>query len=198
MSLNVRFTTARAVEPVSLADLKRHVNQTSTEDDEKLEAILHTAIENIEAYTSRSLGVRTVIAEWTRTGALKYPLPYGPVVSVTTVTKVFEDGTTENLTENTDYYVEGMDDKTVRLHTYWGSSSGTIQVGFRITYQAGYSRGYSATTTKIPEPLRRAIMKQAGYMYEYALCNPGGGYLLELKEDVLQDVYPFLNASILI
>ena len=84
------------------------------------------------------------------------------------------------------------------MNTYWNTTSGTQQTGLRFTYEAGYSRDYSTTTTKIPEALRVAVMKQAGYQYEYMLCNPGGGYLTELSMDVLKAIAPYMNAKLMV
>lgn len=198
MSLNTRFTTKRAIDPVDLKLLKKHVNQTSDDDNEILEEILNAAIDNIEEYTNKSLGERTIIAQWTRPQKGKYSLPYGPIRTVTTVERVFEDGTTETLTENEDYRIEGLDDKAIIMNSYWSSKDGALQTGLKVTYDAGFSLDYSTTTTKIPEPLRRAILKQAGYDYEYALCNPGSNYLNGLAENVQKEIYPFIDAKLMI
>jgi hypothetical protein len=76
-------------------------------------------------------------------------LPYGPAISVTSVTNVTDAGVVTPLVLNTDYFVRGTEFKEIK----WNNFNDTII----IVFTAGYS--------VCPGPLKQAILNEVSERY---------------------------------
>jgi len=127
-----------AVEPVTIEDLKLHLAIDSNDHDDLLNKLLADAREQVELYTGLSLIESNIKARWEELTTCE--LPYGPVISITSV-----KDSAEALV--TDYSLEGFTGSFVSIKA--DSSSPVVA-----EYIAGYEND-------IPEGLKLAIMKLA-------------------------------------
>lgn len=141
-----------ADEPVTLAEVKRHLNlQFDTsgsyefdDDDTKLEDLIKQSRELLEQYTGVSMAVKTYRAVL-RNECGGQSIPFGPVTAITEVMDV--DGNI--LTVNETYRINGS------LYEFVSPISCYIDV----TYTAGY------TPSNIPHGLKRALLEQIAWNY---------------------------------
>jgi uncharacterized phiE125 gp8 family phage protein len=79
------FSAESATEPVTLAELKTHINITHTDDDAYLTSLIPMIRDLFERYTGVGLITRTVtFTAYNMKGGLE--LPYGPVTTFTSMT----------------------------------------------------------------------------------------------------------------
>lgn len=153
-------------EPVSLAEAKAQCRVDFSDDDAFISALITSARMAMEDYTHTSIvpkvitltlkaeeQLRSIFAQpfQVREQWNEFELPYGPALSILSVTSIDSDGTTIlSLTLNQDYFVTGSLFKTIRIIN---SFSNNILV-----YNAGY--------TVLPAPLKQAILNEIDYRYE--------------------------------
>jgi len=162
-NLQTRVTTDIVTEPVSVAEAKLYCKVQDTADDTLFSTLITSARRMLEKYTMTSFEEKTIHATWVEVPKQNYvELPYGPIISVDHIYRIDEEGTEEELTLNSDYYVLGDQDAIVKIVSYW--SSGTILVNsIRAEYKAGYD---NAATEDLPMELKLAILKQVATDYE--------------------------------
>jgi len=162
-NLQTRVTTDIVTEPVSVAEAKLYCKVQDTADDTLFSTLITSARRMLEKYTMTSFAEKTIHATWVEVPKQNYvELPYGPIISVDHIYRIDEEGTEEELTLNSDYYVLGDQDAIVKIVSYW--SSGTILVNsIRAEYKAGYD---NAATEDLPMELKLAILKQVATDYE--------------------------------
>lgn len=136
-------------EPVTLADLKRHLNMLFetegsyefNDDDDYLTGLITASRKYLERYTGLSFGPKVIVAV-VRNELGGVELPYGPVIGITSVKD--EDG------EDVDYKATGLNFKRIS-----SPQSRYLQV----TYSAGYET--------LPEDLQRAILEECAFRYSF-------------------------------
>jgi uncharacterized phiE125 gp8 family phage protein len=165
---DITTTVEPQVEPITIKELKDYLKLDYTTDDAMLTALICTARQWAEKYTSRAFICRTLKAHFENHNE-KVRLPYPPINSVTTVTRV-RDNESSALTLNTDYYVNGVADKYLTL-TSLSTSNVTPGISPRdnlrawnleVTFIAGY--GYSRED--VPSGIRHGVLRLAAYLYE--------------------------------
>lgn len=146
-----------ASDPTELVQTQEVVDRMDLDDTEDKENIA-SQIKAIRRFLEDQLGMtlcqeKTITAYWD-TFAYKIPLPFGPITSVTSVTIVNRTSGAETaLTVSTDYWVEGVKNKAVRMNTLWPG------YGIKIVYVA------SLTDPGMRELVRDAIISEATYWY---------------------------------
>jgi uncharacterized phiE125 gp8 family phage protein len=164
MNLQVRIKTDLTTEPVTTAEAKNFCKIVGTADDTLIAKLITAARKSLEKYTSCSFGKKTIHATW-----IKRPddnileLPYGPIISVDKVYLINKEGTEEEQTLNSDYYVAGDQDATVQISQMW-SSGVKVSSSVRVEYTAGYG---DTLTEPLPEDLWEAILKQVVTDYSF-------------------------------
>lgn len=146
--LDVRIVTDLETEPVTLDEVKRHLNMLFdtdgsyefNDDDVKLTELITECRQALEKYTGLSFGEKTVQAIICNEKSTVH-LPYGPIISITTV--VDKDGETID-----DPEISGLDFKWIE----------TLNSYMVITYQAGYAT--------LPADLKRAIKEEVAFRYK--------------------------------
>lgn len=118
--------------PITLTEVKEHLNVDFTDQDDKLTALLASAFREVELFTEKGLKTKTVRLSYTEINGT-VQLPFDPIQSITTVTDI--DGVTI-----TDYDLSG--DKT-KLSAYSAS-------GIKITYVCGFAT--------LPQDLKNAVL----------------------------------------
>lgn len=157
------LTSAPAVEPVTLAELRAQLRLVQTEEDGLLASLIKAAREHVEQVTRRALiaqGWRIALDGWPAGRILRLPL--APVLSVTAVTVYGADGMPVTLAPAAWTLRRGTE--PARLVVAPDTGSGVEPVnGLEIDFTAGYG----ASPADVPEPLRQAVRMLAAHWYEH-------------------------------
>jgi len=165
-----KVTTDSGAEPVTINDVKQFLKIDFENDDDLIASLIVSARNWCEKYTSRTFIAKTVTGHFEGDGNDgKINLPYPPIDSVTSVTRVRQDESTA-LTVNTDYYLMGVQDKyidintsTVNYVTPGTSPNDNVQAwNIEVIYVAGY--GYERSD--VPSAIKSAITRLTSYLYE--------------------------------
>jgi uncharacterized phiE125 gp8 family phage protein len=173
-TLQVRVKTDLTTEPVTSTEAKLFCKVTGTAEDSIFTILITSARQALEEYTQSSFVEKTLHATW-----LEVPednlleLPYGPIISVDKVYWIDEEGTEEEATLNSDYWVYGDQDAIVKIGSYWSSGINTPRA-VRVEYTAGYG---DTNTETLPSALKQAILKQVATDYELREDIGTGGVL---------------------
>jgi uncharacterized phiE125 gp8 family phage protein len=175
-NLQVRIKTDISTEPVTNAEAKLFCKVTGTAEDSLFTILVKSARQSLEKYTSSSFAQKTIHATWiTLPEDYLLELPYGPIISVDKVYYIDEEGTEEEATLNSDYWVFGGMDVVVKLTKYWVTGIKSA-CSVRVEYTAGYGH---ADTETLPEDLKEAILKQIATDYGMREdISPEGGVVL--------------------
>ena len=151
-TLEYEVTTDLSEEPVTLTELKQHLNMafdtlgsyTFTDDDTYLNRLIKASRQFLEKYTGLSFGEKTITAFLDNNrGGIE--IPFGPVRSITSIK---------------DYYGEviASDAYTLRGSKYKKIVSPSYDY-MEVTYTAGL--------TVVPEDLKQAILCMCAALYKY-------------------------------
>lgn len=121
--------------PITLAQVKEHLNIDFDDQDDKLTALLASAFREVELFTECGLKTKTVRLSYTQINGTVM-LPFAPIQSITTVV----DFDNKALVLDTDYELSG--EKT-KLSAYNGG-------GIKITYVCGF--------TSLPKDIENSIL----------------------------------------
>lgn len=130
--MDVTIVSDALVIPITLTEVKDHVNVDFTDSDAQLTALLASAFREVELFTEKGLKTKTARLSYTEINGT-VQLPFDPIQSITSVTDL------DNVAI-TDYELSG--DKT-KLSAYSAS-------GIKITYVCGF--------TTLPADLKNAIL----------------------------------------
>lgn len=184
-NLQVRVYTDLSTEPVSAIEAKLFCKVTGSDEDSLFTILIKSARQALEEYTQSSFGEKTLHATWvTAPEDNLYELPYGPVISVDKVYWIDEEGTEEEATLNTDYWVYGDQDAIIKLSKMWSTGLKNTNT-VRIEYTAGYGH---ANTETLPGNLKLAILKAIATQYEMRE-DLGSGYVLDNSSKSLAAPY---------
>lgn len=167
MSLVV--TTAPTVEPVTVDDLKGHLNVTTDDDDAYIGSLAVAARRAIEAYQNRALVNTTFTWKFdslycTLDHRGKLRPPRSKLSSVTSITYIDTNGDTQTLATS----VYGVDASTEPGRIYlkyaqnWPSDVRDIEDCWTVVFVAGYG----ADATSVPDETKQAIKMLAAHWYE--------------------------------
>lgn len=152
----VRIDSQAAIDAVTVKELKDWGKIPGDADDQIVEDIIKACRELQEQWVGRSYIEKTLTVHWDQ-AERQMDLPYGPIKSITSIKRVYEDGSlSDALVAGTDYYVSGMDFKVINLYTRW-QSAGKIVTGLRATYVAGH--GSETGEVPLPAPIRNALLR---------------------------------------
>lgn len=129
-------------------------------EDVVLRAQVTGAITKVQKYLNQSFITQTLIAYYESVGKV-VELPRGPVQSVTSVKRHYKDDT-DTLTNDSDYFITGLDFKRIEIPVVYRSRVGHINYHYEIEYVAGYGDD----PTDVPEEIKTAIWKQLAIEYE--------------------------------
>jgi uncharacterized phiE125 gp8 family phage protein len=140
---DITITSDLVTEPVLVSDAKDYMKITFDTDDIIIDGLISSSRRLLEKYTGVSFGAKTITLfmevndEWV-------DLPYGPVGSITSVTRFDAIDSSEVLTANEDY-------KLVNGRLYMGQCG-----NFTIVY---------VTANTIKDDLKSDIYRLVAYMY---------------------------------
>ena len=161
------ITTAPAVEPVTVTEVKLFSKIDFTEDDALLTIMIKSAREAAEQYLNKSLITQTITAYW-RNYDSRIHLPYGPHQSVTSVTRKRRSESTL-LVADTDYYVMGFDTFSLDLEPTGSINPRGVSKNEAMSawdLEVVYVAGYGTASTDIPQPIKEAILKTVETNYD--------------------------------
>jgi len=177
--IDIQRTPATALEFITLAEAKAQAIVTFTDDDTLITALIAKATEHIENHCNISIQPKNIIlvADW----AGEWELPYGPVVSITSVeTRLAPSGSgpatyqtaqSNWITDGTQYLTfsacaEGGFNPSVPFRGYfsWGPFASRYGQEGGNRYKITYTTGYAVDT--LPVDLKQAILMQVCWLYE--------------------------------
>ena len=124
--------------------------------------LLEAAIRSAEDYCNAAFGTKTFAAQFDNVCVgKKYFLPYGNIVSVDAAVRVDGYGNEVALTLNTDYFVNGLKDKFIRIPTERYSTGGNDFIAYKFTYTSGY-----ADPADVNASIKQAILQIAAENFE--------------------------------
>lgn len=147
-------TNEGAAEPVSAAEVKAFLQIEGTAYDTVIEIFITAARKQIEQYCNVSLVPKEIICKVRNPNYKPFPLPFGPVDTVTAVKWKECPSTLTTLTVDTDYDV---DYGTI---TYIESSEADTQ-------PCNFHQVEYTTTADTSAAFKQAIIAQAAYMYTH-------------------------------
>lgn len=161
MRIENQIVSETGSEPITSSYLKNYVRVDFSTDDDIITSVIKAARMLVESYIEQALVEKTVksyffdFQDWDLEGYYyNLTLPFSPVTAITSVKIVSLDGA-ESTT--TDYIATGLQEKNIRVNQILSLTQGTNQ---------GYIVEYTALNSSIPEPIKDAIAKLAGELYE--------------------------------
>lgn len=149
------------VEPVTAKEVKEYLNLAHDAENSTLNILIGAARGVVERMINKSIINRTLLAKW-QGYKRSYPLPMGPVNSITSVKKVV-NGVETVLTEGAGYEAYGYTyDKTIKITSYTTTTTSNDIPELHVLYSAGMG----ATPSAIPDRIRLAVLEQIKFMYE--------------------------------
>jgi uncharacterized phiE125 gp8 family phage protein len=168
--MRLSLVTPPAIEPITLAEAKVHlqIGTGVTDEDDYIEDTLIPS--------SRERGEQATLRQWI-TGTWDYKLrrfpcgavivlPRAPLLTVTSITYVDQNGTSQTLASS---------NYTVRPYVGPKAPRGHVELGFGLTWPTTrdqldavtvrFTAGYGATAVSVPSRLRRAMLTDIGSMY---------------------------------
>ena len=158
---SVTESVAPTTEPVTIKTVKEYLNIAHDAENDTLILLIVAARRVVENMIRKSIINRTLLAKF-QGMERSYPLPMGPVNSITSVKSVV-DGVETVLTDGTGYNSYGYEyDKTIKVTNYSTATTGNAIPEVHVVYTAGMG----ATASAVPSNVRLAILEQIKFMYE--------------------------------
>ena len=139
--LDIQASGDIATEPVSLTDMKLWMKVDFTSDDSIISSLVTSARRVLERYTGLTFGTRTYTMQM-EVNDQWIDVPYGPLSSVSSITRIDGIGSTEVVT-----------DYDVRNRRILLNQTGV----FEIVYESSFN---------VPEDLKTDIKKLVSYYYQ--------------------------------
>lgn len=181
--MGASLITAPVVEPVSLSEAKAHLRQDSSDSDSSLVAYLVASRQFCESYTRRVFKSQTWSATyhgWPVVGCqYRIDFPLAPVISVSSVTYLDTDGTSQTLASD-QYTLNGAGPDNIPYITpaygvTWPSVR-CVPDSVTVQFVAGYA--------SVPQAIKVAILLNTELLYDR---NPAARELLESARNALLD-----------
>lgn len=163
---NLRFkvTTAPALEPVSVAELKIFARIDGSTEDTLLGEMIQAARENTEKYLGRALITQTITASLDFWGDVAIQLPRPPLISVTQI-HTLNESDVQTVYSASNYYLI-TDEEPGKVIIKNGASPPTTTTRQKGGIQIVYVAGYGAASTDVPQGIRMDLMLWAASIYE--------------------------------
>ncbi len=187
-----RVKTPATAAPVTLDEVKTFGRLDGVDEDGLIEMFVAGAVQAAEEYMGRAImqqtvvmamdffpGIVALLPRYLATSALPVPLARLPLVAVTHMRTLYEDGTTlEDWDLSNAYWLAGDDGRfVIRKGSVPPINVERYRGGFEIEYVAGY--GASGDTVEaqrraVPAPIKLGIMLWANSMYAARGLARGG------------------------
>jgi len=163
MHYSLTVSSQPAAEPLSTLEAKQHLRVDHNADDTYIDGLVKAARINAETYLRRSLINTTWVMKMDCFPSVIRP-PRSPLSSVSSLTYLDTDGTSQTLTVNTDYVVDSSSEPG-RIYPAYGTSwpsTRAIENAVTLTFVAGYGTAGS----NVPQSIRQALLLMVGTWYE--------------------------------
>lgn len=161
-------SVAATVKPLSVAEAKRHLNVTHTEDDSLIDDYIGAATAMLEQRTNRCFVTQTRICKMGGFDDTRYVhereifLPRSPLASVSSIAYLNSSGVSTTLATS-DYLVH-TDEKPGKIseayNATWPATYG-VQNDVTVTYLAGHS----TASASVPANVKQAVRMLVGHWY---------------------------------
>ena len=185
-------TVAPTIDPVTLAEAKKHLNLDHTDDDAYVTDLISVATAHAESYTNRQLITATYSLTFNGFPDI-ITLPKPPASSITSLTYVDGAGTTQTLTQGTDFNWQlpsGPFASQARVFPayglYWPATR-----DYMPSVSIVYVAGYGVTAATVPIAIRQAIKAVGATLYEYREEVVTGTIKTEIPEVARRLMYPY-------
>lgn len=184
-----------SLDPVSLAEAKAHLRVDIADDDGLIAGYILAARVHVEQHLNRVLIAQT----WDYTLDYGWPsktwkcervtLPLSPVMSVTSITYVASDGSSQTL-DPSQYKVVNLDTGETAIVPAYGASwpSARREMGAVVVR---FVAGYGTQPGGIPEPIRQAMLLLIGHWYENREAVNVGNIVSELPLACSALLFPY-------
>lgn len=155
-------TVDPAVEPVTLAEMKRHLRLSHDSEDEFLSGLIRAAREDVERATGVAMIDQTwrlVLDRWPQSGCVS--LARHPVREILSVTMFGREGEASLI--NPDTYLADTLSRPARLHFERRPEPLRTMNGIEIDFSAGFGEA----GTDVPDLLKRAVTLLVAHWYEF-------------------------------
>jgi uncharacterized phiE125 gp8 family phage protein len=144
-----RVSIPPVAEPISLVEAKLHLRVDHTTDDELIKTLITASSQWCEAYEGRAYMVRTSQLKLDSFGRIYLPFP--PVQSVSSITYVDTEGTTQTLSSAVYTLYNSGDYAYIDLayNQSWPTTQALIDEPITVTYVHGFSTTFTAADTDI-------------------------------------------------
>lgn len=174
MALNwsTSLKTAPTAEPITLGEAKSHLRLTSTDtaEDDLISSLIVAAREHVETYTNRALLTQTWYwkADGFPCGGAPIVLPRPPLVSITSISYVDQNGATQTWAAGSTGYQlvkpAGPKAQYARIapsYGVWYPTTRCQPEAVTVEYVCGYG-----DETNVPESIKHAMKLLIGHWYE--------------------------------
>lgn len=165
-----KVTTAPAIEPVTLAELKLFARIDGTDEDSLLEGFIGAARQAAEPYLGRALIEQSITMKMDWWPGTVVELPRPPLISITKVATLDEDDT-ETTYSSDNYYVvtEGIPGKLILKKSMTAPQNTDRNYG---GYLVEFKAGYGTVANDVPRPIREGIMLWAAAAQSTRVLDP--------------------------
>jgi uncharacterized phiE125 gp8 family phage protein len=157
---DVKTTVEPVAWPVTLTEVKTHLHITDTDNDTQLTDLFKQVTKEVEGYCGIAIGSQTKVWLADLCAGAEYPIPYGPVISITSVSNKTDVNEYTALVTQDDYDVDEL--RTIKVY-----GGGRVKV----TYVTGY--------TTCPPDLKLGILNEIAYRYENRGDEKKDGFSVE-------------------
>jgi uncharacterized phiE125 gp8 family phage protein len=154
-------TIAPATDPITLADVKQHMRVDGRQEDGYINGLIAAATSYIQNETGRQFVTATFETKFDGF-ADTLILPRSPLVSVTSIQYIDEDGDTQTL--DSSYYTVDTASQPGRVNRAYDTTypnTQDVSNALTVTYTAGYG-----TASEVPSPIRAAINLLVAHWFE--------------------------------
>lgn len=156
MAGGLLLSSGPAAEPLTTAEAKSWLRVTSSDEDTLIDVLIESARTRAETFVNRAFINQTWIQKLDRFPGWEWVVPLPPISSVTTLTYLDTAGSSQSLTQNTDFLVHSNTQGFATLTpVYAGSWPATYGQGEDVTLT--FVAGYGATSASIPEDIKLAV-----------------------------------------
>ena len=158
-----RVITPPVIEPVSLSEVKEYVKLDGEDEDVLLENLIASARITVEKLLGRSLLKQSIALRLDNWPRQVLNLPRSPIISVTAIRTVDEEGVKTTYNANNYYIIGGNKAQIIiKSNSIFPVNYNRTHGGFEVEYIAGYGEEQK----DVPENIRQAILQWIAVVYE--------------------------------
>ena len=191
MNQGIRYSTvqtaAPAVEPITTAEAKTHMNVTISGDDTFIGTLIVAARRYVEQVTDRQLINATWLLSMERFPK-EIQLPHPPYSSLTSITYTDAAGASQTLASTG--YETDTDDEPARIRPSWGNVWPSTREVYRAV-QVTYVAGYGTAGTSVPADILAAMKSIIAMLYEYREPVITGTIVTRVEEVSTMLLWPY-------